>query len=104
MYSGLPTGDPRTGHPSVVILTMVSSNISNADERKLSLVTSHVFCGLTKYPKEGPTHDRLSHHFLRFVSFPPAEASSAYQICLSSGVSLDKTNSDSPPPILGHVR
>ena len=38
----------RTKNWSVVMLTMVSTNISEAEGKKSSLVTSHVFFGLTK--------------------------------------------------------
>ena len=48
-------------------------------ESSLTIITD--FDTLTKYPKSGPNFKILSYQLRRLLSVPPAEESSAYQIC-----------------------
>ncbi len=54
MYSKVPTGDPSTGIPWAVMLTLVLLNSLDARLMLPSFVTNHVVDGFTKYPNCGP--------------------------------------------------
>ena len=66
------------------------SKVFGSKARITILVTNHVFEGLTKYPLDGPTAESFDLQLFQSATLPAAVASSAYQPCFTSGVTIHK--------------
>ena len=87
----LPMAAPRCLFPSDVTLMLVPANRSAACCRRASsLMMSHDFLLLTKYPNLSPSLTMQSHHSRSLCRLPAPVASSASQTWLTSGVVMRK--------------